>query len=114
MSWSSFWVGVAAIPTLAIATALTCIALAWLAKGVAWAVCRSARLRSYSDAARETYAAIILATTGDFVTLTIGRRIVVMFEVKGKTDTTAVKETWRKLHAMNTRWLTPDQHKGDE
>lgn len=40
--------------------------------------------------------------------------IVVMFEVKGKTDTTAVKETWRKLRAMNTRWLTPDPHKGDE
>lgn len=111
MSWSSFWVGVAAIPTLAIATALICIALAWLAKGVSWAVCQSARLRTHTDSSRDIQAAVILATTGDFVTLTLGRRIFIMFEVKGKTDTTAVKETWRKLRAMNSRVVTPDPYR---
>ena len=32
MSWPSFWVVVAAIPTLAIAVALIAVALAWIAQ----------------------------------------------------------------------------------
>ena len=107
MSWSSFWVGVAAIPTLAIATALICIALAWLAKGIAWAVCKSARLRAHTDASREAYAAVILATTGNFVTLTLGSRIVIMFDVKGKTDTSQVKEVWEELRDARVKKMFP-------
>lgn len=107
MSWASFWVGVAAIPALAIAAALAALAVAWLAKGVAWVICKSARLRAHTDRSREAYASVILATTGDFVTLKLGNRIVIMFEVRGKTDTTAVKETWRKLRGMNEQILRP-------